>query len=260
MMPSLDVKKKGWTGCLFCLEQASKLQTDMLFVCETGRFSSFDIITRQWSVRIFLSVKNSGVGNNSIISICACLKMDLITAVQTNDLERVRLLVEQGDDKDQVNNSDGYTPLWWASYLGHFLATQYLVEQGVTLEKVDNNSWTPLIIATIRGHLDVCRYLLEQGADRDKAGNSGRTPLHFAAFYGHLQIAMLLMSYGADLNARDNRGDLPIDMERHEITDEIKQAIRDEPRRRMDEAPGKRATEQDRHPNAATSASAQQEE
>ena len=28
----------------------------------------------------------------------------------------------------------------------------------------------------------------------------------------------------------------------------------------MDEAPGKRATEQDRHPNAATSASAQQED
>ena len=30
--------------------------------------------------------------------------------------------------------------------------------------------------------------------------------------------------------------------------------------RRVDEAPGKRATEQDRHPNAATSASAQQQE
>ena len=66
------------------------------------------------------------------------------------------------------------------------------------------------------------------------------------------------MSYGADLNARTTTGELPIDM--HGATEEIKQAIRDEPRRRMDEAPGKRATEQDRHPNAATSASAQQEE
>ena len=69
---------------------------------------------------------------------------------------------------------------------------------------------------------------------------------------------MLLMSYGADLNARDNIGQLPID---YAYSEEIKQAIRDEPRRRIDEAPGKRATEQDRHPNAATSsASAQQEE
>ena len=68
---------------------------------------------------------------------------------------------------------------------------------------------------------------------------------------------MLLMSYGADLNGRSNGGRLPIDVA---ATEEVKQAIRDEPRRRMDEAPGKRATEQDRHPNAATSASAQQED
>ena len=45
----------------------------------------------------------------------------------------------------------------------------------------------------------------------------------------------------------------------HRNNEEIKQAIRDEPRRRLDHG-HKRATEQDRHPNAATSASAQQEE
>ena len=66
------------------------------------------------------------------------------------------------------------------------------------------------------------------------------------------------MSYGADLNARNNGGQLPIDAAHSE---EIKQAIRDEPRRRqMDEAPGKRATEQDRHSNASASAGAQQDD
>ena len=50
---------------------------------------------------------------------------------------------------------------------------------------------------------------------------------------------------------------MPIDVAR---TEKIKQAIMDELRRRMDEALGKRATEQDRHPTAATSASAQQED
>ena len=68
---------------------------------------------------------------------------------------------------------------------------------------------------------------------------------------------MLLMSYGADLNARTSGGHLPIDTAR---TEEIKQAIRDEPRRRMDEAPGKRATEQDRHPNAAQKDEEKEEE
>ena len=113
------------------------------------------------------------------------------------------------------------------------------------------------MIASARGYLDVVRYLLEQGANRDKATNDGTTPLHYAAFHGRLEIAKLLMVYGADLNARNNQGQLPIDIARNE---EIKQAIRDEPRRRLDEAPGKRATEQDQHPNAAASASAQQED
>ena len=66
---------------------------------------------------------------------------------------------------------------------------------------------------------------------------------------------MLLMSYGADLNARTNDGELPID---HARTEEMKQAIRDEPRRRMDHG-HKRATEKDRHPNATESAQQQDE-
>ena len=112
----------------------------------------------------------------------------------------------------------------------------------------------PLHYAAHYGHLEVARYLLEQGAERDKATIDGKTSLHLAAIWGHLEIAKLLMVYGADLNARNNDGQLPIDVA---LTEEIKQAIRDEPRRRMDHG-HKRATEQDRHPNAAASASAQQ--
>ena len=113
--------------------------------------------------------------------------------------------------------------------------------------------------ASSYGHFEIARYLLEQGADRDKANDGGYTSLHLAAYYGHLDIARLLMVYGADLNARDNDGELPIDMG-HLNNEEIKQAIRDEPRRRMDEAPGKRATEQDCHPNTVLQENVEEEE
>ena len=116
------------------------------------------------------------------------------------------------------------------------------------MEKNSFGGITPLILASQYGRLEVMRYLLEQGADRDKVDHVGWTSLHWAASRGHLDIAKLLMVYGADLNARDHWDQLPIDLADNE---EIRQAIRDEPRRRMDEAPGKRATEQDRHPNAA---------
>ena len=182
--------------------------------------------------------------------------MDLPDAAKNGDLERVKLLLEQGTDKEK-GDINGHTPLLWASANGHYEVVQYLVEQGAPLDKAGFIGNTPLIIASARGRLEITRYMLEQGADRDKACNNGWTPLHWAADQGHLQIAMLLMSYGADLNARTKVGDLPLDVAR---TEEMKQAIRDEPRRRMDEAPGKRATEQDRHPNAAASASAQGKE
>ena len=59
------------------------------------------------------------------------------------------------------------------------------------------------------------------------------------------------------MNAKCNDGKLPIDVA---VNEKIKQAIRNEPRRRMDEAPGKRAIEQDHHLNVATSSSALQQE
>ena len=165
--------------------------------------------------------------------------------------------MEQGADKEKGRG--GWTPLIAASQNGHLAVVRYLVEQGADMEKTNRDDWTPLMIASYCGHLEVMRYLLEQGANRDKANIYGYTSLHWAAFYGHLEIAKLLMVYGADLNAKTNDGLLPIDMGGRN-TEEIRQAIRDEPRRRLDEAPGKRATEQDRHPNAATSASAQQDD
>ena len=124
------------------------------------------------------------------------------------------------------------------------------------MEKANIAGVSPLYIASYNDHLEVARYLLEQGADRDKPTIYGMTPLHIAAENGHLEIAKLLMVFGADLNARNHQDELPIDMAHIE---EIQQAIRDEPRRRMDHG-HKRATEQDRHPNAAVSASVHQEE
>ena len=184
--------------------------------------------------------------------------MDLHEAAEAGNLERVQMLVEQGADKDKTcrfrNNK---TPLCVASCEGHIDVVRYLVEQGADMEKANKQGWTPLIDASSNDQYEVVRYLLEQGANRDKATKNRWTSFHYAVAHGYLETAKLLMVYGADLNARTSLGQLPINIAR---TKAIKQAIRDEPRRRMDEAPGKRATEQDRHPNAVASASEEQGE
>ena len=184
----------------------------------------------------------------------------LYNAAKAGDLEQVKTLLGQGVDINISTEIAGYekgAALCAAAMNNHVTVVQYLVEHDADMEKADIVNNTALMYSSAWGRLEVTRYLLEQGADRDKADNNGWTPLHFAANSGHLETAKLLMVYGADLNARSNDGQLPIDYAR---TEEIRQAIRDEPRRRMDEAPGKRATEQDRHPNTAASASAQQQD
>ena len=194
-----------------------------------------------------------------IVYFSPCVMADLYDAAKKGGLKRVKQLLEQGVDKNQVGGHFGHTSLCIAGENNHLDVVRYLVEQGADIEKADRDNQTPLIWASYYGHLEVVRYLLEQGADRDKANNNGYTSLHNAAVNGHLETAKLLMVYGADLNARNNDGQLPIDVAVEEDDEEIEQAIRDEPRRRMDHG-HKRATEQDRHPNSAESTSAQEED
>ena len=179
--------------------------------------------------------------------------MSLYASAEVGDLARVMLLVGQGEDINQIGGVWRDTVLGVAARRNHFEVVQYLVEQGAEMDNADSNGWVPLINAAWKGHLDVARYLLERGADRDRSTNYGITPLHVAAANNHMEITKLLMVYGADLNARTDGNSLPIDLAAGE---EIKQAIHDEPRRRMDHG-YKRATE---HINLASAQEQEQQQ
>ena len=178
----------------------------------------------------------------------------LYKAVKACDLSRVTVLVGQGEDINQLDGEHGHpmltmSPLCVAAKEGYLNIVRFLVEQRADMEKTGGIGLSPLHYASGGGHLEVTRYLLEQGANREKVCSifpgvplHNGTSLHYAAYRGHLEIAKLLMVYGADLNVRDYSGKLPTD---YATTEEIKQAIRDEPRRRLDHGL-KRATEQDR--------------
>ena len=134
------------------------------------------------------------------------------------------LLLDEEGERTKFNLS-------CAAKRGHLATVQYLVEdKGEDIQKANIYGWTPLHYVAWRGHFDVAQYLLGKGAQSSKASHiGGWTPLHYAAYHGHLDIAKLLMAHRAPLNARTNAGYLPIDIA---LTEEIRQAIRDEPRRR----------------------------
>ena len=185
---------------------------------------------------------------------------ELCDAAEAGDFGRVKLLVGQGAEINLTGtfgNTDGVTALAIAAWCNRLDIVRYLVEHGADVDHADAGGGTPLIDAVSQGHLEVARYLLEQGADSDTDDDDGWTSLHYAAFYDHLEIAKLLMVYGADLNTMNNASEMPIDVAYNEA---IVQAIHDEPERRRDQQPRKRCIEEDRHPNAVPSASAEQDE
>ena len=156
----------------------------------------------------------------------------------------------------EVANANGWTTLHFAAKYGHVEVVRHLVEQGAKIDKTNNNGETPLILASTDDCLKVVRYLLEQGADKDNFDANGYTSLHLAALRGHLETAKILMIYGADLCIMNKFDERPIDVAANE---EIRQAIRDERRRRMDHG-FKRATEQDRSPNVDSTPQQETEE
>ena len=100
----------------------------------------------------------------------------LYNAIEANDLKRIKLLVKQSADKNDLINDDsyslfgeelGYTPLYVACASGFLKVAQYLVEQGAILDKPDNNGNTPLNAATAKGQKKIVRYLFGQGANRE---------------------------------------------------------------------------------------------
>ena len=133
-------------------------------------------------------------------------------ATQDGHTEIVRLLLQEGADKDKAN-SNGATALLIASYKGHLDIVRFLLQEGADKDKEENNGTTALFVACCEGHLDVVRLLLHEGADKDKAEYSnGSTPLHQACLYGHTALAELLLLAGADTEKKDKFGRKALDL------------------------------------------------
>lgn len=96
----------------------------------------------------------------------------------------------------------GYSLIWATmSHLGNN-KVKGLLDKGASPNKADSEGRTPLHWATITGNLTNVELLLSNGAIVDKADNSGRTPLYWASFHGLGAIAGVLLENGAAVEAQ----------------------------------------------------------
>ncbi|PWD98210.1 ankyrin repeat domain-containing protein [Marinilabilia rubra] len=110
--------------------------------------------------------------NAKVKSITETPKIDILTAIISDNLEIVKQHIEAGTDinmKDQMSGS------------------------------------TPLITAATFGKTDIVKALIDANAELDLKNNEGSTALHAAAFFCRIEIVQMLIDGGADKTIENNR-------------------------------------------------------
>ena len=126
--------------------------------------------------------------------------MDIWAACRVGDLERVRQLIQDGQD---VNRGDsyGWTPLILAAGYGRDQVVQELIRAGADVNGKSYIKRTALHEASSRGHSSVVKTLAEAGANLNvQDWLWGKTPLMEAAYRGRANVVVELIRAGADVS------------------------------------------------------------
>jgi ankyrin repeat protein len=131
--------------------------------------------------------------------------LDMLTAVRTNDADRMLRLVRNGFIIESAD-LQGITALSHALYQQKYRVVAILLAYGADINTSDILGWTPLMWAAYNGRDEALRVALESGADPHKSNQKGETPLFWAVYKGHLTVVGMLLAVGADPTMYDTSG------------------------------------------------------
>jgi ankyrin repeat protein len=124
-------------------------------------------------------------------------------AVSEDDTEIAELLIERGADVNFKHPLGGGTPLTDAAMRGNAALVAVLLEKGADVNVKDMLNYTPLIWASSLGHDDVVKLLLDHGAPPDATDEHGVTALQIAS---NAATVRLLLDHGAQVDAESDQG------------------------------------------------------
>jgi len=142
------------------------------------------------------------------------LSMNIFKAVDENQIERVKKIIEEDPSTVNAKNHAGDIPLYRAIKKGCAEIVKLFIDKGAKVNVKRRTSKNHLLdLAASYGHVEIVKLLIDKGArinakNRDRLGE---VPLHSAARYGHIEVVKLLIDKGANINAQDNYKNGPAD-------------------------------------------------
>jgi palmitoyltransferase len=112
------------------------------------------------------------------------------------------------DDENPLKNIDcSDFPIVKAVQYGAQDRVLQLINEGVDVNKPDDENISLLHWASINNRREIIKLLLEKGADVNVIGGDlNSSPIHWAVRQGHLASTVLLLKAGADATLQDAEG------------------------------------------------------
>ncbi|XP_076998023.1 ankyrin repeat and SAM domain-containing protein 3 isoform X3 [Tamandua tetradactyla] len=129
--------------------------------------------------------------------------LDLHTAASIGQYEVVKECAQRRELDLNKKNGGGWTPLMYASYIGHDTIVHLLLEAGVSVNVPTPEGQTPLMLASSCGNESIAYFLLQQGAELEMKDIQGWTALFHCTSAGHPQMVKFLLDSGANANVRE---------------------------------------------------------
>lgn len=121
-------------------------------------------------------------------------------AAAEGKIETLRRLIESGTEVNARDQSQGWTPLVYASRNNRAEAVRMLLDAGADPDRCTRFGSPPIAFATEAGYIAVVRLLLERGAEPDRAEGRSTRALWTAASRDRVKIGQLLIEHGAALD------------------------------------------------------------
>jgi len=155
-----------------------------------------------YKLLFFIIISTFSLFSSTAISAMPDLVMELLKAVQQNDIKAVREHIRRGmsvDTSDEVGN----TLLMRASKEGHPDMVRALLDMNAAVKKRNSGGDTPLMFGALGGNMEIVRLLVDAGAELE---HPGWAPIHYCAWAGKTNVCQYLISLGVDIDAKSPNG------------------------------------------------------